>query len=131
MDSVEQVRLLSENLGKQCGYLIVKNQSHSEQFEIYENSRTRARVIGELEGQEVVMPRLADWLVTALNKNNIDPQVRRRRYVLGWSQSILASEAANRGIRHQPRRRFENRGPPAARGRQVDHVSRRGAEGPG
>ena len=25
-------------------------------------------------------------------KNNIDPQVRRRRYALGWSQSILAAK---------------------------------------
>src|SRR5436190_6510029 len=66
MDSVEQVRLLNEKLGKQCRYLVVKNQSHSEQFDIYDNSRTRARVMGELHGQEIVMPRMADWLVTAL-----------------------------------------------------------------
>jgi tRNA uridine 5-carbamoylmethylation protein Kti12 len=71
MDSVEQVRLLSEKLGKQCAYLIVKNQSHSEQFEIYDQSRTRTRVLGELKGREVVMPRMADWLVTTLNKNNL------------------------------------------------------------
>ena len=25
-------------------------------------------------------------------KNNIGPQVRRRRYVLGWSQSVLAAK---------------------------------------
>ena len=71
MDSVEQVRLLSDKLGKQCRYLVVKNQSHSEQFDIYDNSRTRARVMGELRGQEVVMLRMVDWLVTALNKHNL------------------------------------------------------------
>jgi transcriptional regulator with XRE-family HTH domain len=27
-----------------------------------------------------------------LYKNNIGPQVRRRRYALGWSQSILAAK---------------------------------------
>jgi len=71
MDSVEQVRLLSDKLGKQCFYLIIKNQSHSEQFDIYDQSRTRARVLGELKGREAVMPRLADWIVTLLNKNNL------------------------------------------------------------
>ena len=31
-------------------------------------------------------------------KNNIGPQVRRRRYVLGWSQSILAAKLQIAGL---------------------------------
>lgn len=70
-DSVEQLRLLSTWLNADCHYVVVKNQAHSEHFRIYEESKTRARILGELQGREVTMSRLHDWLVTALNENNI------------------------------------------------------------
>jgi hypothetical protein len=70
-DSVEQLRLLSGRLNDACRYVVVKNQAHSEQFRIYEESKTRARIIGELQGREITMSRLHDWLVTALNENNV------------------------------------------------------------
>ncbi len=70
-DSVEQLRLLSSRLNSDCRYVVVKNQAHSEHFRIYEDSKTRARITGELQGREVTMSRLHDWLVTALNENNI------------------------------------------------------------
>jgi cellulose biosynthesis protein BcsQ len=70
-DSVEQLRLLSTRLNDLCRYVVVKNQAHSEQFRIYEESKTRARIVGELQGREITMSRLHDWLVTALNENNV------------------------------------------------------------
>lgn len=70
-DSVEQVKIIAETLGGRCRYVVVKNQAHSDQFKIYDNSRTRARVIDELGGREIVMPRLYDWLVTGLNETNL------------------------------------------------------------
>ena len=70
-DSVEQLRLLSARLNGDCRYVVVKNQAHSEHFRIYEDSKTRARIMGELQGREITMSRLHDWLVTALNENNV------------------------------------------------------------
>jgi len=70
-DSVEQLRLLSARLNSECSYVVVKNQAHSEQFRIYEDSKTRSRIVGELQGREITMTRLHDWLVTALNENNV------------------------------------------------------------
>lgn len=70
-DSVEQLRLISSRLNGDCRYVIVKNHAHSEQFRIYEDSRTRAHVVGELQGVEITMPRMHDWLVTALNEHNV------------------------------------------------------------
>ncbi len=70
-DSVEQVKIIAETLGARCRYIVVKNQAHSDQFKIYDNSRTRARVIDELCGREIVMPRLYDWLVTGLHETNL------------------------------------------------------------
>ena len=70
-DSVEQVKIVAEALGERARYLVVKNQAHSEQFVIYDKSRTRSRVMSELGGSEVTMPKLYDWLVTALNQANL------------------------------------------------------------
>lgn len=70
-DSVTQAKLISDVLGNRCQYLVVKNQAHSEHFAIYEKSRTRSRLIDELHAGEMVMPRLYDWLVAALNQHNL------------------------------------------------------------
>lgn len=70
-DSVEQVKIIASSLNDRCRYLIVRNQAHSEQFKIYEHSNTRSRIIDELAGREIVMPKLYDWLVTALNEANL------------------------------------------------------------
>lgn len=70
-DSVEQVRTITENLGARCQYVVVRNESHSTQFRLYELSQTRSRVLNDLAGYEIVMPRLYDWLVTALNESNL------------------------------------------------------------
>jgi predicted ABC-type ATPase len=70
-DSVEQVKIIAEALGAKCRYLIVRNQAHSDQFRIYDNSQTRSRVLGELAGREILMPKLYDWLVTGLNETNL------------------------------------------------------------
>jgi len=70
-DSVEQIKIIAQALGDKCNYLVVKNQAHSEHFKIYERSNTRSKVLEELGGREIVMPKLYDWLVTALNETNL------------------------------------------------------------
>lgn len=70
-DSVEQVKIIADALGSKCRYVIVRNQAHSEQFRIYDQSKTRNRVLAELAGREIVMPKLYDWLVTGLNETNL------------------------------------------------------------
>ncbi|MFT3991846.1 MAG: hypothetical protein QM680_10605 [Luteolibacter sp.] len=70
-DSVTQAKLISDALGNRCQYLIVKNQAHSEHFSLYEKSRTRSRLIDEFHAGEMVMPRMYDWLVAALNQHNL------------------------------------------------------------
>jgi hypothetical protein len=70
-DSVEQVRVLSATLKDDCSWVIVKNEAHSESFKIYENSRTRILLLDTLHAREISMPRLYDWIVTALNEHNI------------------------------------------------------------
>ncbi len=70
-DSVEQIRILSEALGADCRWVIVKNAAHSESFKLYECSKTRRHLVDTLYAREIAMPRLYDWLVTALNEHNM------------------------------------------------------------
>jgi hypothetical protein len=83
-DSLEQIRNLSERLNGRCNYLVVKNQALSERFGNYEQSKTRARLVGELGAKEIVMPRLYDWLVADLNKHDltITPAIRHESFTL-------------------------------------------------
>ena len=47
MDSVAQVKLLSDVLGSVCDYVIVKNEGLTEDFDLYNGSQARKRVTGE------------------------------------------------------------------------------------
>jgi hypothetical protein len=69
-DSVEQLRILSDALRDGCGWVVVKNEAHSDTFKIYDGSKTRRHVVDVLHGREIAMPRMYDWLVTALNEHN-------------------------------------------------------------
>jgi hypothetical protein len=70
-DSVAQIKVLSEVLGSTCNYVVVKNEALSQQFGLYDQSQVRGRVTGELNGQEITMFRLHDWLVAKLNAENL------------------------------------------------------------
>jgi GTPase SAR1 family protein len=70
-DSVEQVKIISGTLLGHCQYVVVRNQSHSPRFDIYNRSKTRQRLLNEFGGREIEMPRLYDWLVTQLNETNL------------------------------------------------------------
>jgi hypothetical protein len=70
-DSVEQIRVLSDALGDVCRWIVVKNEAHSEAFNLYERSKMRRHLLDALGAREISMPRLYDWLVTMLNEENI------------------------------------------------------------
>jgi CobQ/CobB/MinD/ParA nucleotide binding domain len=74
-DSLEQIRNISERLNHNAKYLVVKNQALSDRFANYEASATRMRLLGELAGREIVMPKLYDWLVADLNRHNVTVSV--------------------------------------------------------
>lgn len=70
-DSVDQIRAAVEELGDRCQYVIVKNEALSQSFTIFDRTGTRNRLLTELRAQEIMMPRLYDWLVQALNQANV------------------------------------------------------------
>jgi hypothetical protein len=74
-DSLEQIRNISERLGPNARYVVVKNEALSGRFTNYENSTTRTRLVEELAAKEIVMPKLYDWLVADLNKHDLTVSV--------------------------------------------------------
>src|SRR6516164_4341663 len=69
-DSVEQLRILSDALHDRCAWVVLKNEAHSDTFKIYNGSKTRRYLVESLHAREITMPRLYDWLVTALKEHN-------------------------------------------------------------
>jgi cellulose biosynthesis protein BcsQ len=70
-DSVDQIQRLADQFGKQCSYVVVRNAAHSDSFALFQSSEVRAQLKDKLGGQEIAMSRLQDWLVEALNAENL------------------------------------------------------------
>jgi len=70
-DSVDQIQRLADQFGKKCGYVVVRNAAHSESFALFESSEVRAQLKDKFSGREISMSRLQDWLVEALNAENV------------------------------------------------------------
>ena len=70
-DSVDQVQRLTDEFGKKCGYVVVRNAAHSKSFVLYEGSEVCAQLKDKLGGKEIAMAQLQDWLVVALNEQNL------------------------------------------------------------
>jgi CO dehydrogenase nickel-insertion accessory protein CooC1 len=71
LDSVDQLQRLTDQLGKTASYVVVRNAAHSESFALFESAEVRTQLKGKLGGREITMPRLQDWLVEALNRDNL------------------------------------------------------------
>jgi hypothetical protein len=70
-DSVDQVQRLTDQFGKDCSYVVVRNAAHSDSFALFESSEVRVQLEDALGGKEIAMTRLQDWLVEALNARNV------------------------------------------------------------
>ena len=71
LDSVEQVQRLTDQLGRTSSYVVVRNAAHSDSFTLFESSEVRAQLKDKLGGREIAMSRMQDWLVEALNAENL------------------------------------------------------------
>ena len=65
-DSLKQVQILTEQFKENTQYVVVKNRLFSEQFDIYEKSKTHHRIIDELGGKEIEMPMLEEFGLSSL-----------------------------------------------------------------
>ena len=99
LDSVDQVQRLTDQLGKTSSYVIVRNAAHSDSFALFESAEVRAQLKSKLAGLEITMPRLQDWLVEALNRENLTITAAAkhsafslldRQRLLSWQRRIYA-----------------------------------------
>src|ERR1041385_9224990 len=70
-DSVDQIQRLTDQFGKQCSYVVVRNAAHSDSFALFESSEVHVQLKEKLGGREISMSRLQDWLVEALSAENL------------------------------------------------------------
>ena len=70
-DSVDQVQRLADQFGRKCNYVVIRNAAHSDSFALFESSEVRAQLKDKFGGREIAMSRLQDWLVEALNAENL------------------------------------------------------------
>jgi cellulose biosynthesis protein BcsQ len=70
-DSVDQIQRLADRFGTQCNYLVVRNAAHSDSFALFESSEVRGQLKDRFGGREIAMSRMQDWLVEALNAENL------------------------------------------------------------
>jgi hypothetical protein len=70
-DSVDQVQRLADRFSKKCNYIVIRNAAHSDSFALFESSEIRAQLKDKFGGREIAMSRLQDWLVEALNAENL------------------------------------------------------------
>jgi cellulose biosynthesis protein BcsQ len=99
LDSVDQVQRLTDQLGKTSSYVIVRNAAHSDSFALFESAEVRAQLKSKLSGREITMPRLQDWLVEALNRENLTISAAAknpafslldRQRLLTWQRKLYA-----------------------------------------
>jgi hypothetical protein len=99
LDSVDQVQRLTDQLGKTSSYIVVRNAAHSDSFALFESAEVRAQLKSKLSGREITMPRLQDWLVEALNRENLtitaaakNPafSLLDRQRLLTWQRKLYA-----------------------------------------
>jgi len=90
-DSLKQIQVLTGHFGSKADYVIVRNHFFGEEFDFYDKSKSRTRILDELNGKEIAMPVLQDWLVVALNQagTTITPAVRSDKFFIFDRQRLL------------------------------------------
>ncbi len=68
---MDQIQRLTDPFGKQCRYVEICNAAHSDSFTLFESSEVRAQLNNNLGGREIAMSRVQDWLVEALDAENL------------------------------------------------------------
>ena len=106
-DSVDQVQRITDSLGGMSQYLVVRNAAHSASFALYESLAVRARLLTEWGAREIELPRLQDWLVEALNGDNLTItralthpalSLLDRQRMRGWQRRFYASLEEERDL---------------------------------
>lgn len=70
-DSVDQLQRIVAKLESACAYVVLRNQVHSEEFAVYDQSVVRNRLSKELGAKEITVAKMQPWLVEDLSLHNL------------------------------------------------------------
>lgn len=70
-DSTSLLRNVADLFGGHSSYVLVKNQANGLRFDLYDNSRTRARLMEELRGVEITIPELLSTTYYQVDQLNL------------------------------------------------------------
>lgn len=70
-DSVDQLQRIVAKLENACAYVVLRNQVHSEEFAVYDQSVVRDRLRKQLGAKQITVTKLQPWLVEDLSFNNL------------------------------------------------------------
>lgn len=107
LDSVDQVQRLADKLGKTSAYVVVRNAAHSDSFALFDSAEVRVRLNREFGAVEITMARLQDWLVEALNGQNLAVTAAAkhqsfslldRQRLLTWQRRLYAELESASGL---------------------------------
>ena len=106
-DSINLLKILSDQHGCRIAYVIARNNANPGSWNLWEGSKTRAKVLGELRGMEITIPALdADafaqvdrkgvfWREALLSK---EVQLVARSYIFRWRQKVFAEFEKVKGL---------------------------------
>ncbi len=76
-DSAVLLKTVTDQLGSEVSYLVVKNEATGSSFPIYDGSKTRTRLKEELGAMEIRLPEILEHVYFKIDKHN-----------LAWSGSL-------------------------------------------
>ena len=102
VDSINLLKILSEQYGDQIRYIVARNQAMPGNWDLWEKSKTRASVLGDLGGIELTIPRLDEAAFAVVDRLGLpwgealqkrEVTLVTRSYVFRWRQKVFAELA--------------------------------------
>lgn len=70
-DSIKLLNVLSEQYGDRIDYVVARNERNEGAWDLWEKSRTRAKVVEELGGIEITIPTLDPWTAEKVDRGDL------------------------------------------------------------
>lgn len=70
-DSTSLLKDVTDHFADHCSYVLVKNQANGMRFSLYDTSKTRKRLLNELEAVEVELPELLSVTYQQVDEGNL------------------------------------------------------------
>lgn len=71
MDSIYQIQRLVTAIGGKVDFVIIRNEVHGEGFDLFDKSKLRQKLLGDLGAKEIQVKQMQKWLVEDLQKNKL------------------------------------------------------------